>query len=315
MTLIISTSNSSLRSMTNRMTSLRITDFDGKNVAQAVSYFRGGRTILLKNNFEPPDFDTIIFDSFKASSTPEFNALVTTMQTNKSLGVSMVPVGLAALGHTDSSIGRDQIDDCLQAMETEYMNLVSKNKWLAKSGTHDQESSFNSAGSTRNITNKSNGGSSKLTCFNCGKTGHGYPDCDKPINEETIKANRDKFLANKSSARNCQSNRPSSRPVNTNNSSTTSSQDLSIIPPKEGKPHVRILSSGKVLYWCQTCARWNDSHETRFHTDENALCTNSTPSDDQSQSGATLGTQAEYTNLVTDIGGAVRGSFGPPHFL
>ena len=107
-TLIISTSNSSLRSMTNRMTELRITDFDGENVAQAVSFFRGGRTILCNNNFEFPDFDNIIFDSFKASSTPEFNSLVSTMQTNKALGVPMVPVELGSV-----SDDRYQIDDCM----------------------------------------------------------------------------------------------------------------------------------------------------------------------------------------------------------
>ena len=91
-----------------------------------------------------------------------------------------------------------------------------------------------------------------------------------------------------------------------------------MIPPQPGKPHVRILASGTVLYWCQTCGKWNESHETRYHTDENALHGAGTTenSDDQSQSGATLSTQpSDSTHTVTDIGGAVRGSFGTHHFL
>ena len=313
-TLIISTSNSSLRSMTNRMTNLRITDFDGENVAEAVSFFRGGRTILSNNNFEPPDFDNIIFDSFKASSTPEFNALVSTMQTNKALGVPMVPVGLGTTKSVDSTSPRDQIDDCLQALENHYMNLVSKSKWLAKSNTHQQDSSFNIQSKTNdNSTPTPSNGGKKLICFNCGKDGHGYPDCDIPLDQDRIKRNRAKFLQNRSNPSGFET--PSSRSATTA-SRTGGGKDLSIIPPNPGKPHVRILGSGKILYWCATCGKWNESHETRYHSSENALSAqdgDGAKEDTQSHSGATLTTQSDDNS--TDLGGVVRGSFGPPHFI
>ena len=186
--------------MTNRMNNLRITDFDGENVAQAVSFFRGGRTILSNNNFEPPDFDDIIFESFKTSSTPTFNALVTTMQTNKTLGVPMIPLSIAALGSIDPSVTRDQIDDCLQALETSYMDLVSKGKWLAKSDTHNHESTFTTDSSASSSGERDK---SKLTCFNCGKAGHGYPDCDLPLDQARIKTNRENFLREKRSSSSC----------------------------------------------------------------------------------------------------------------
>ena len=143
-----------------------------------------------------------------------------------------------------------------------------------------------------------------------------------------IKTNRDKFLANKKSSssksrgnnhRNGSNNSTNSGSNNSSGSSST--QDVSTIPPKAGKPHVCILSSGKVVYWCQLCSKWNNSHETRFHSDNNALNVRSESNDNQSQSGVTLSTQPDDSanpnsgQHVTDIGGAVRGSFGPPHFL
>ena len=166
--------------------------------------------------------------------------------------------------------------------------------------------------------------SSTLKCFNCGKEGHGYPDCDQPLDQDRIKANREKFRASKVSGnistRGTQRRSTGSTREQGSNSSTSgpsSDTDISLIPPKAGKPHVRILGSGKVLYWCQLCAKWNESHETRFHTDDNALLSRGTTdsTDDQSQSGATIATQPEDVQTITDIGGAVRSSFGPPHFL
>ena len=91
---VISTTNSSLRNIINHMNNLRLTHFDGENVSEAVSYFRSARTILRNNNYEPLDIDDIIFTCFKDLSTQEFNSIVTSMASNKLLGVKMVPEGV-----------------------------------------------------------------------------------------------------------------------------------------------------------------------------------------------------------------------------
>ena len=204
----------------------------------------------------------------------------------------MIPIGIAALGTVDASHPRNQIDDCLQALETVYMNLVSKSKWLAKPGTYNQESGFNVNGTKSN--NKSANGS-KLTCFNCGKEGHGFQNCDQPLDQARINANCEKFVASKSSnssnprSNNCSdcNNDSNSNLSSSNDNSRSSTQDLSVIPPKPGKPHVCVLASGKVLYWYQLCGKWNEFHETRYHSDKNAMNSSShDPSDDQSHSGA-----------------------------
>ena len=257
MNLVTSTSEQALRGITLRIQSLRITDFDGENVSSAVSFFRAAHTILKNNQVEPKDIATIVFNCFKCSSTSDFNTLVTSMAANHMLKVAMSPEGVGVISSSSSAA----IDAYLQTIEGKYIEFLSNNEWEAKSTSKNQDSSFNA---DHNTSTNQGQNSRNLTCFNCGKKGHGFTNCPEPIDQAKIDANKEKFFASKRGNNN---NNGGSGRNNTGNSGSNrgnGNQDLSKIPPKPGMPNYRILNKGRgpLVWWCQICGKWNEDHET-----------------------------------------------------
>ena len=304
MNLVTSTSTAALRGITNRMEKLRVHHFDGENVSAAVSFFRAGRTILKNNKAEPKDMATLIFNCFNCSSTKKFNTLVDSMDSNQVLNVTMSPEGVGNISATSS----DAIDSFLQTLEVKYVEHLSNNTWEAKSTSKSQDSSFNATGTDSRRSREN------LTCFNCGKKGHGYPNCPEPINQARIDANKEKFLASKRQSNDSsnQSSNSGSNPQGSNLSSGPN-QDLSKIPPKPGMPNYRVLNKGRgpLVWWCEICGKWNEDHETSKHPTNAA--NNVSEGDDASTAASSHPDTSQHIDS-SDFGGFAQGSLTTPHF-
>jgi len=109
---IIASSAKSLRSLTTKITSLKLKYFNGENAGQAVSFVRGDITMLDNNDALPKDIDDLIFTIFKGSSTDDFETCVSTMSANQSLKLL--------------NLDRETILDMIQ---TRYNDLVGRNEW------------------------------------------------------------------------------------------------------------------------------------------------------------------------------------------
>ena len=64
MGLIVATSKKSLRLLLNKISTLKLTDFNGEDVGRAVSFLRGASLILNDNNALPSDFLHLILNIY-----------------------------------------------------------------------------------------------------------------------------------------------------------------------------------------------------------------------------------------------------------
>ena len=158
--LVLSTSEKSLRSLTNKLARLTIADFPGEDVTKAVSFIRGAVLILKDNNALPSDIITQVLQIFKKSCCESFRIHVTNIDSLITLKVKSY-----------------HLDDLLTDLDKNYIDLLGQNEWTAKSPTVDQQSGFNATpGSDKR----------KIICFNCGGIFHGVADCPHPRDETAI---------------------------------------------------------------------------------------------------------------------------------
>ena len=242
MGLIVATSKKSLRSLLNKVSSLKLTDFNGEDVGRAVSFLRGASLILRDNDALPSDFLTLILNIFKQTTCAPFSAYVTTLEHNVDLGVTTI-----------------EADDVLRLFENKYIDMLGRTEWTPKSITKDQQSGFYSGG-----------GSLNLMCFNCGGLGHSVKECKLPINQEHIDARRD-LVFNRNDRRKNQSgskNNKAGDSLNNNNNNgggggSDKKQNALTTPPKSGESDEKTVNGTK-LFWCTKCAKWTD-HKTDEH--------------------------------------------------
>ena len=254
--LIIATSEKAMRGLTERIGTLKLSNFDGENVHMAGSYLKGAFTLLTAHDRMPKDVNLLLFRVFKESSTPDFNSFVTSIE--QQLETATI------FGNTKTLTPEEIIGQ----FETKYSDLIGRDAWEAKSTSTDQASAF-TAGTS----------SSTVICFNCGGLGHTVPECKLPRDEEAIKARRDLILKSPSKGGGgANSKRGGGRGSgdrggkkggrgdagrgNGGRGGGGNSSGLKT-PPKAGESHKKQVN-GSTLYWCGRCGKWGD-HDTSNH--------------------------------------------------
>ena len=256
MGLIVATSEKSLRSLLDKVTQLKLTDFNGEDVNKAVSFLRGATLILRDNAALPNDFHTLVLKIFGSTSCEDFKSFVKLLEHNIELKVQ-----------------RMTTDETLSLFEKKYTEMLGRNEWTPKSTTKDQGSAFSMMKSGRNAR--------KLLCYNCGGIGHGLTDCKLPFDQDAIDFRKEVVLGNKRSDSASSNNRRNNDNNNNNNKSNKSkngsggrnqqkspSNPLKV-PPKRDESHEKSIN-GKKLHWCgkQGCCKWGD-HKTCDHPESN----------------------------------------------
>lgn len=268
MGLIVATSEKSLRSLLDKVGSLKLTDFNGEDVAKAVSFLRGAILILRDNQALPSDFYTLLIKIFKNTTCDDFRSFVKLLEHNVELKLTTMTS-----------------DETLALFEKKYTDMLGRNEWTPNNTTTDQGSAFALADGVR-----------KILCFNCGGIGHGVKDCRKPIDPKAIAIRKEIVLKDRSTAgsnpnsgsprssgssssfqsSNRRNNRGPSQgsggSTSTSSSSSTSrgpSNPLKV-PPKRDEPHEKSIN-GKKLHWCGKpgCCKWGD-HKTNDHPTSNS---------------------------------------------
>jgi hypothetical protein len=229
LSLILSTTEKSLRSLTNKLAKLKITDFDGENVTKAVSFIRGVVLILRDNKSLPTDLTSLILRIFKASTCEVFKLHVTNIDSLVELGVKTY-----------------DLDTLLTNLDQKYIELLGRSEWTAKSEKAHQESSFLAGDSVKDLL--------KIICFNCGAVGHGVNNCPKPKNDDLINL-RIEIMTNYGKPR---EKKPSGKP-------NGKQRDPLTIPPRRSESHQKSFD-GVTKHWCgrPECRKWTD-HVTKDH--------------------------------------------------
>jgi hypothetical protein len=151
---ILVSSPKSMRGLTTILQDTMLTDFDGENVTEYVSFIRGAIEQLQNNNALPIDVLSIVANALKHCETDDFISYVNMMYKNNHL----------------QGVRTCTVNELLLKVEKEYITYVSTKKWKAKL-TPTDESAFFAAG---------------VFCYGCGKEGHIQRNCpNKGTNEKS----------------------------------------------------------------------------------------------------------------------------------
>ena len=229
-TLVMSTSEKSLRVLTNNISTLSIQDLDGEIVTKAVSFIRGAVLILRDNKALPSDIITQVLAVFKKSACETFRIHVTNIDSFIELKIKTY-----------------HLDDLLTDIDAKYIELLGRNEWEAKSVVSGQQSGFN-------VDYHQNG--KKVMCFNCGGLHHVVSECPHPQNDSAIDL-RKEIMSSFGLRKSREKDKPS----------FNKTKDPYKQPPRPGDAKARIID-GKERTWCgkQGCKRWTD-HDTNSHDD------------------------------------------------
>ena len=236
MGLIVATSKKSLRSLLNKISTLKLTDFNGEDVGRAVSFLRGANLILRDNDGLPSDFLTLILNIFRETTCLTFKSYVTTLEHNLELGIT----NLSA-------------DDIMRLFENKYIDMLGRSEWTPKSITQDQQSGFFTNGI--------------IMCFNCGGIGHAIRDCKEEINQEHIDIRKNIVFgkANKNGDGGKRRRRNKNKSKDESTEAEPNANNSLTIPPKSGETEEKTVNGTK-HYWCSKCEKWTN-HKTHEHND------------------------------------------------
>ena len=231
---IVSTSDIALRGITNKINSMKITDYDGENVGNCVTFIKNACKILRDHNSISKDIKTLVLEAFSSTSCKRFEEMVSAIRANLKLKT------------------RDyEVEEILDILETDYNDKIGSGQWTAKDTAKTK-------GSTFSISMED------TMCLNCGKFGHMVKDCPEPINAEAI-AKRKKLLFKErdSKTNGYKGKTPTRKKDHEDNNDSDANKNPKKQPPKKGEPHEKDFN-GKKLKWCGKCGRWT-GHSTAEH--------------------------------------------------
>ena len=173
---------------------LDVKDFDGENIVEVVAQVRGAHKRLLmvtlkgKQSAVPATFTEDVMDVMQTSSTEEFNS---------AFNYQRLRVSTKLISSASPLTMNPTLEEVLDAAVQTYKELLPVGKWLGVDNKA-KETAF-----AAQINPKDGKGAAKpqSICWNCGQSGHNFPQCKAPKNEANIKKNRDAFNANKGSRR------------------------------------------------------------------------------------------------------------------
>ena len=134
---ITSSNTDAVRAMENRVTSLKLTDFQWENMSNVVSQLRNTISRLTFLGKLPHDIVLKLLDVFQSSSVPAFNDVFKFVALQNNIGQAKT------ITHTE----------ILVLASTTYRELVERSEWSG------------------------NKKSNALVCFKCGKDSHIIKDC------------------------------------------------------------------------------------------------------------------------------------------
>jgi hypothetical protein len=259
--LILATSEKAMRGLTDKISSLKLTDFGGENVLTAGSYLKAALNLFRAHDKVPKDINLLLFKIFRESSTKEFNSYIASIESN----LDTAPL----FGNKIKMTSEDIID----AFESKYSDIIGRGDWEAKSTTAGQESGFSAD-------------VSDTVCFNCGKIGHTSPKCTLPKDEKATEIRRKLFSSSRDSSggrggrghgkggqgrgrgRGGGRGRGAGRGGNDSSKKPELSADEAAkkalkTPPKPGEDHEKTINGSK-LKWCGRCGKWTD-HKSQDH--------------------------------------------------
>jgi len=139
------------RAMTRKIKEMRISEYEGENVAHVVSLLRGAIRRLEMIKFLPQDILHLLISIFQTTSVERFNEIFKAMYNNLLLGIK-----------------KPTIEEILVVAERNYNELHAGGEWTSSSS---KGSAF-IAGQRRQQTNNS-----EIECWNCHQKGHRARDC------------------------------------------------------------------------------------------------------------------------------------------
>jgi hypothetical protein len=171
-----------LKNLTNRVETLKITEFDGEDVGLAVTLVLGGiERLRAATKFQttggetfyryiPDDFYHKLLKMLQTTSVEKFNE-VFKAQELEYLKERNMPGALPSLGADDKAI-----DDLLKQAKNLYNTLCGLSEWTG----------VNAKGS--HSTFSAEGGKGRGPCWVCGKIGHYSRDCTLPEDQRDSNA-------------------------------------------------------------------------------------------------------------------------------
>ena len=228
---IIATSDTALRGLTKKLENLKLTDYDGENVLDCVTFIRNAVKIMRDHDSIPHDIKPIILEIFGATTCVRFEQLVSAIRTE-----------------LDLKRTNYDIEAILKILEEDYQDKIGSGKWTPK-GTDKVE------GSTFSISKED------TMCLNCGEFGHMVKDCPKAIDQTAIAKRKKLLFKGKGDSQN--SDNKNKKKDKSKNSNTDKSKDPKKQPPKAGEDHEKNFD-GKKFKWCGKCGKWTN-HSTKEH--------------------------------------------------
>ena len=252
--------DTTVRAVVKCLDNMKITDYDGENVSQVITYLRTVTEYLTQNKALPNDYDNMVLDVMKTATTGDF----------------IEEVKMLAFQRKREKT-KTTIDSVLDELQILYHNLVASKKWTPLDNSSKEGATF-----AVDYT--------KSTCWNCGEKGHAVSQCSKPKDESAIKSARNEFF-------NARNKKGGSEGANdTSSGYKGKNPGAHKVPPKEGESHEKLVGS-KTLHWCGKCGQWT-GHRTSEHIEKGEKKTENTDSESaNTESGATIISGATCANF------------------
>jgi hypothetical protein len=259
--LVLSTSQKSLRTLTDKLGRLQITDFPGENVTQAVSFLRSAILILRDNSSTPADLLNLVLRIFKKSTCDPFRTYVSSIDT-------LVELNLKEY----------EMDDILTMLDGKYIDLLGRGEWTSTSPTEGQASGFTAG--LENVL--------RIICFNCGAVGHGVNNCPHPKDDQMIKLRRE-----------IMESYGGSKGQHGSSNNRKYGGDPTLRPPGKGEKHEKVFD-GVTKYWCGKpgCRCWTD-HTSTEHPGGSASANLATDATSTTEDDAPSVAETDVSNTLS----------------